>query len=307
MTILAALAPVFVAIFAGWAARFSKLVPESAWAGVSKATYMILSPVFIFGEIVRADLALDDLAFVAAGVAGFSTAALLGFLLWPVSAGDRPAFASAHQGVVRWNTFVILAAAAALFGTEGAALIALLLGPVIPLINSITVTVHARYGHAQNPSLQGVLRSLATNPLILACVAGLAVNLSGVRLPAPVEDSVAIIGRGALGVSLMCVGAGLDLKAVSARPALMAAAVALKLAVVPLVFIGFGLLAGLDGVRLACLALIGAAPSPPAAYVLTREMGGDPRFMAGHITATTLLAALSLPLALALAQALAPS
>ena len=95
--------------------------------------------------------------------------------------------------------------------------------------------------------------------------------------------------------------------AMLARPALMVSAVVLKLAIAPIVFITLGRLAGLDGLHLACLAMIGAAPAPPGAYTLTREMGGDARLMAGLITATTLLSAVMLPLALELAARLAGS
>jgi malonate transporter and related proteins len=297
MQIAVALAPVFLAILAGWGARMTRVVPETAWTGVNRLAYMILAPVFMFTEIVRADLSFEEVSFAIAGVASFAAMGVLGFALWPV-AGSGPTFASAHQGVVRWNTFVILAASAAVLGPEGAALVALLMGPGIPVVNVITVSVHSRWGEGQNASLKGVLRSLATNPLLIACLLGLAINLSGVNLPGPAMDFLTIIGRGALGVTLMCVGAGLDLRAITARPGLMAAAVGMKLVVGPLVFVGMGLMAGLQGVHLAVLAIAGAAPSPPAAYILTREMGGDPRFMAGHITATTLLSAVAIPTSL---------
>lgn len=294
-----ALAPVFLAILAGWSARLTRVVPEAAWAGVNRLAYMILAPVFMFTEIVRADLSFAQLSFAAAGVLSFIAMGVLGFALLAIARG--PVFASVHQGTIRWNTFVILAAAAAAFGPEGSALVALLMGPGIPVVNVMTVAVHSRWGEGQNPSLRGVTRSLLTNPLLVACVLGLAINLSGLELPPSVMDVLTIIGRGALGVTLICVGAGLDLKAISAKPGLMAAGVAMKLLVAPLVFIGIGLALGLQGVHLAVLAICGAAPSPPAAYILTREMGGDPRFMAGHITATTLLSALAIPTAIWLA------
>jgi len=297
MQIAVALAPVFLAILAGWGARISRVVPETAWTGVNRLAYMILAPVFMFTEIVRADLSFEEVSFAIAGVSSFAAMGVLGFALWPV-AGSGPTFVSAHQGVVRWNTFVILAASAAVLGPEGAALVALLMGPGIPVVNVITVSVHSRWGEGQNASLKGVLRSLVTNPLLIACLLGLAINLSGIDLPGPAMDFLTIIGRGALGVTLMCVGAGLDLRAITARPGLMAAAVGMKLVVGPLVFVGMGLMAGLQGVHLAVLAIAGAAPSPPAAYILTREMGGEPRFMAGHITATTLLSAVAIPVSL---------
>lgn len=304
--ILAAMTPVFLAILTGWGARYFRMVPEAAWGGVNRLTYMVLSPVYMFTEIVKADLVFEDLSYVLAGLAGFTLTAAAAFALLPLARGDRASFASAHQGAVRWNTFIILAASASLLGDKATALVALIMGPAIPLVNIVTVSVHSRWGDGQNPTLAGILRGLATNPLIIACVGGLVVNLSGVDLPKPATDTLSIVGRGALGVSLMCVGAGLDIAAITARPTLMAAAVAMKLLVAPAIFISMGLLAGLDGVWLACLAMLGTAPSPPAAYVLTREMGGNPRFMAGHITATTLLAMIAIPTAIAIAQWLRP-
>jgi predicted permease len=297
------LAPVFLAIMVGWAARFWGVVPEGAWAGVNRLVYMVLSPVFIFTEIMRADLALEDASFVAAGLGGFALMGLVGFVLLPIAKGDQSAFASAHQGVVRWNTFLILAASMAMLGPPGSALVALVMGPAIPVVNIITVSVHARFGHGQNPSLGGIARSLAANPLIIACLLGLAINLSGFDPPKPAMDLASLIGRGALGVSLMCVGAALNLATIAARPTLMTSAVLLKLVAAPLLFVALGKLAGLDGLHLQVLALCGAAPAPPAAYILTREMGGDPRFMAGQITATTIFSALSIPLAFAFAHA----
>lgn len=305
-SLIPALAPVFLTIMAGWAVRATGMVPEAAWGGVTRLAYMVLSPVFIFTEILRADLTFAELSFVAAGLGAFAVIGLMAFLLLPIAGKDRASFASAHQGVVRWNTFVVLAASLALMGEEASALIVLLMGPAIPVVNIITVSVHARWGEGQNPSLNGILRSLAMNPLIIACVLGLAINFANLDIGQAPTDTLTLIGRGALGVTLLCVGAGLDLKAIAARPSLMTAAVFLKLVGCPLVFIALGRMAGLEGMHLACLAMCGAAPSPPAAYVLTREMGGNPRFMAGHITATTLLSMLAIPLAVALAAAIAP-
>jgi hypothetical protein len=304
---VSALIPVFLVIVAGYGARASGVVPEAAWAGVNRLAYNILAPTFMFGEIMRAHLTLEELAFTGATMGGFALMGALGFLLLPLSGDDRPAFASAHQGVLRWNTFVILAASAAILGPEASALITLVMGPSIPLVNVITVLVHARWGHGQNPTFRGIVKSLLVNPILIACAAGLILNLAGVRLTGYLDPLARIIGNGALGVTLLCVGAGLAPTAMLARPALMVSAVVLKLAIAPIVFITLGRLAGLDGLHLACLAMIGAAPAPPGAYTLTREMGGDARLMAGLITATTLLSAVMLPLALEFAARLAGS
>lgn len=297
ISILLALAPVFAVIMSGWGARLSGLVPAPAWTGVNRLAYMVLAPLFMFTEILRADLSVSEASFVLAGVGGFLAVGLIAFVLAPI-ARSGPAFASAHQGAVRWNTFIVLAASLSVLGPQASALVALLMGPAIPVVNIITVWVHARYGADQNASLKGVAASLISNPLIIACLSGLALNLSGLELPPPVMDTLTIIGRGALGVTLMCVGAGLEARAILARPWLMTAAIGMKLLIAPAVFIALGAGLGLSGVHLAALAMCGAAPSPPAAYILTRQMGGDRDFMAAHITASTLLSALAIPAAI---------
>jgi len=48
-------------------------------------------------------------------------------------------------------------------------------------------------------------------------------------------------------------------------------------------------------VALAVLVAVGATPGAAASYVLASEMGGDARLMAGHVTATTLLAFIAMP------------
>ncbi len=303
-TMLLALAPVFLAIFTGWFARVTKLVPEPAWGGITRLVYTVVGPTYLFLQVARVDLSFNDLAYVEAALIAFLIMGALAFVLLPICTHQRSAFASAHQSVTRWNAFVLLAASEAMMGPEATALIALIMGPAIPIVNVMIVWVHARWGDGQNPSFKGIMRSLATNPMIIACSAGLIVNFMGIAPTGFIGDFLDIIGRGALGIALMCVGAGLNLSAISARPGLMAASLAMKLIVGPAVFIAAGLAFGLSGVHLACMAIVGASPSPPAAYVLTREMGGAPTFMAGHITASTILSAIAIPIALAFANAL---
>ncbi len=300
--LLAALAPVFLAILLGWAARVSRVVPETAWPGVNRLVYMVMAPAYMFWEVAHAELTLSNLAVVGAGVIAFIAMGLAGFALLPALRQHPHTFASAHQGVLRWNAFVILAAAGAALGKEGSGMVALLMGPTIPVVNIFTVSVHARWGEGQSPDLSGILKAIVSNPLIVASVLGVIVNLSGFEIAGAPADLISIIGRGALGVMLMCVGAGLNLAAIGARPVLMGVTVAMRLLLGPAVFMAAGLALGVHGLALATLALIGGSPSPPAAYILTREMGGDPRFMAGHITATTLLSAITIPLALAVAH-----
>ena len=67
---------------------------------------------------------------------------------------DGPAFTSLFQGCTRWNTFVGLAVAGAMYGELGLALMAVAVAAMIPLLNILAIGVLVRYasGKPQSPA-----------------------------------------------------------------------------------------------------------------------------------------------------------
>lgn len=294
--VLYALIPIFGVIALGWALRRTGLVARDLWGGINRLSYQALLPALLFATISRADYAgLPAGGFIAAAMGGFVIMGLIALALRPLPISG-PSYTSLFQGGVRWNGFVLLALAPAVFGAEGAALAALVFAPTVPIVNIMCVAVLSVWGRsAVPPDLGRVVMRILTNPLILGCLAGAAANALGVFQTGAVADTIDLAGRAALPLILLCIGAGLDFSALRAQPGLLALAVALKLIVAPLVFYAMGLALGMEGVALAVLVGIGATPGAAAAYVLAREMGGDSELTAGHVTATTLLSALALP------------
>lgn len=300
--VLTALFPVFGVIALGWVLRRSGLVAAPLWGGISRLSYQALMPAMLFSTIATADYAgLPAGSFLLAAVTSFIVLGIImmAFLVIPM---PGPVFTSLYQGGVRWNGFVLLALAPAAFGPEGAALAALVFAPTVPLVNLLCVGVMGVWGASDEPpNLRRVMMRIVTNPLILACLAGAAANALGLFQSGPVADTISLAGRAALPLILLTIGAGLNFSALGARPAILSLSVTMRLIVSPVIFYGVGLLFGVEGIALVVLTGVGATPGAAAAYVLAREMGGDAELMAGHVTATTILAAITLPIALALA------
>jgi hypothetical protein len=147
----------------------------------------------------------------------------------------------------------------------------------------------------------GTLTALLGNPMILACGLGLIWNFSSLPIPTAASQTLDLLGRGALGLALLTAGAGIELDRVRTGGKLLALATGLKLLIAPLAFWLVGYSLGIRGDGLLVLVAMGCAPGAANAYTLARQMGGDAALTAAHVTATTLLAALTLPLALALA------
>src|SRR4030088_1258862 len=77
-------------------------------------------------------------------------------------------------------------------------------------------------------------------------------------------------------------------------------AVFLKLILMPVLAIALALWFGLSGSNLSIVAACSAVPASSSAYVLARQMGGDAPLLAQIITLQTILAAITMPIAIAL-------
>ena len=133
------------------------------------------------------------------------------------------------------------------------------------------------------------------NPLILSTAAGLLANVAGLEFPDAVAATLQRIGLAALPLGLMAVGAGLKLGGLKAAPGLAAALLAIRHVVLPLVAIALCSLLALPQAQRLIVVAFAALPTAPSAYVLAVRMGGHGPFVAGLVTVSTVLCALSVP------------
>lgn len=304
------LLPVFLTIALGAVLKQTQLVKDEHWASVEHVAYYVLFPAIVTKAIAVADftgvpVARMALAMVLAILTMFALALVLRRPLQATLGMDGPGFSSFFQGVTRWHTFLALAIMPLVFGPQGIALAALAAAAMIPLLNVGAVSVLSTYASGTAPTLKGVLKSLATNPFVLSSLAGIILNLSGIGLAAPIEQTLELIGRGALAVALLSAGAGLEFaKLRNAGPA-VGVATAVKLILMPVFMWGWTWVLGVDGLPQAVAIVAGGVPSAAASYILARKMGGDAALVALILTAQTLAAAVTLPFLIAFARQVA--
>lgn len=298
--LLTGVVPVFAMIALGWGLKKRAFLDDDGWRAVERLTYFAFYPAFLIPAVWRADFAGGAAGPVAmATVAVALTVALLTVLAKPLLRITDPAFTSVFQGVIRWNGFVFLPVAGALFGPAGLGVAAVAFGVLAPALNVVCVLVLARWGAGQGGGWRLALSSLLRNPIIWACGIGAALNLSGAPRPALVMATFDLMGPGAIALGLITAGAGLSFRYAASRPVLMLTVTAIKLIVLP---VGMYWLAGLlGGDRMAQgLALLaGASPGAAASYVMARQMGGDAPLMAGVVALTTVASAFTIPILLA--------
>lgn len=301
MNVVAVLLPVFGLIALGLALRAAGFLPVEFWRGAERLTYFIAFPALLFREALKAspgDLPVADVAVVVLLPIALAVAALVAVRPLVAAHVTGPRYSSVFQAAIRPNTYLALAAAAAVGGPDGLAVIALAIVLVIPTVNLLSVVAVTRLaGTGVGAGLwREVLRSLVRNPLIIGSVGGLAAGAAGIPLPDVVSTLLDLLARMALPLGLLTVGAALSLRSLSAARALVAASVLGKLLGLPLVAWLACLAVGLSGTAATVLTAYAAMPTSPSSYVLARELGGDATLMASLITAHTAASVVTLPL-----------
>jgi malonate transporter and related proteins len=295
--------PEFALILLGASLRRWAWRSRDFWVELERLVYYVLFPVLLLRTTLAADLAASGAGAVLLAAVGATLAgALLGALVRWFPGVDRLTAASGWQTAFRFNSFIALA----LVDDRGLAALALmgvLLGTSVPLVNVLAVTALARSapGTAAGRRGPGVLRAIATNPLILATAAGLAGNLAGLVVPPPVDATLSRIAAAAVPLGLLAVGAALQVGGLGRGHRLASAYLgAVRLLAVPAVALGLAALLGVAGEQRFVVLAFAAVPPATASYVLAARMGGHGAFVAAHTSATTAAALLTLPLWLAL-------
>lgn len=303
MAVVLGLAPVFAIILLGYLLRRRASVPDSFWPAAEQMTFYLFFPALLLTNTAQADFAAQSLG----GMVGAVVSAVLIVLALAIAAAralklDGPATSSLIQSAIRPNVYLATATAAALAGDAGLIAVSLCIAVVVPLVNVISVVALVRCaapGAAAPAGFAPLAVSIARNPLILACLGGLALNALAVPLPPVVGPFLQILARAALPLGLLAVGAGLDLQASRrAGPAVVTAA-GLKLVVLPLITLVLCSTLELTGVPQLIGIMFAGLPISASAYVMARQMGGNAPMLASAITATTIGAAITMPLLLA--------
>lgn len=285
---------VFVTILLGYALRRLLLPDRVVWTGLERLAYFVLFPALLVHSLATTPLAPEAAGrLIAAILAAILVTGAAGFALRRPLGLDGPAFASLFQGATRMNSYVILGVTGSLIGPGGLAMASLALAFMIVLVNFLAVVVLIRYGARARGSKMSpahFLRSLAGNPLILASVLGVLWNLSGAPMPALIGAPLSFVGSAAVGVALLSVGAALEPARLFADPRIMAATCALKLVILPAVFLALARVLALDGQATLVGVVCASVPAATSAYVMTAQLGGDADLMARLITVTTLAA-----------------
>lgn len=291
--------PVFLVIGAGYLATRRGLFPDSAVDGLMTFTQGFAIPCLLFRAIAALDLGQEfDLAMLAAfyGGATVSFAAAM--------AAARLAFGRTWPDSVAIG-FVGLFSNSVLLGLP---IMERAYGPAALAGNYAIVALHAPFCYALGITAMeiarggaGGLRGLAPrvlgamfrNALVIGILLGFAVNLSGLTVPAPVNDAVDLMVRAALPAALFGLGGVLTRYRPEGDMREILTVTACSLILHPAVTWGLGRALAVDEAAFRSAVLTAAMAPGVNAYVFANMYGAARRVAASAVLLATGLTVLT--------------
>jgi len=279
--ILQSVFPVFLLIAVGAVLRRYRFLDEGFIDAANALVYYLLLPALLFQEISSTEFRE---AFSGSLVIGGYVATLATFFLaWALSGalGVGPAERGSFvQGAVRANlAYVGLPVVFNAVGQAGLRKAGIFLGFIVPLLNALAVValmVPHGTGKGKGPETAArVLRQVATNPIILACVAGIAWSLLKLPLPGMARRTLQMLTPATLPLSLLCLGGAFSFERARRGVSLASLSAFLKLVVLTGTGLALYRWMGLSGDDLRIGAIMLGCPTAVVTYVMAAQLSGD--------------------------------
>lgn len=297
-TILLGLLPSFLMVVLGGGLR--KRLSENAWTGLDRLNYEILFPSLIFVSAAQRPISLSQLAAIAPLVWALLAVGLLCGSFSRRFGPDRFLdYAGCWQVAWRFNGAIGFVAIATLSQGD-MAIFAVVIGMAVPVANVFAVSALSRGGEL---GLWSTTKRILFNPFLVASLAGVAVAVSGIKIPLPIMAPFELLAQAAIPIALISIGATMNWSALAKLDRFSGILNAAKLIVMPATVLVVGWAVNASGPLVQVLLVFAALPTASAAHILAAGFGANRALVATLVAQTTLLSALTLPIWIAVAEA----
>lgn len=274
-----AIISVFLIVAVGFTAGRTGVLREEVLPSFNNAAFRFFMPFLLFKNIYTTDVkALFDRKLVF-----FIVSSLIALCVVLTFLVDRTKWSAARRGAVihvlcRSNLVLLgLPIATELYGAGGIGPMPIVVAVTIPMFNVLAVcTLEIHRGGNVSPGI--ILLGILKNPLILGSIAGVLCLMLRVTLPAVIGSAVGSLAAAATPLTLFLLGAAFRFDAVKPNLRALAACTVMRLAVIPSVFVGAGIILGFRGAALTCILMVFGCPTAANAYTMAQQMGSDAEF-----------------------------
>lgn len=293
--------PIFLVIAFGYVLSRRGFLTAPALNEMNRLVFTFALPMLLFRNIYQADFrALFDPVFIIWLICGTAAHFSLLWIFAEMYLRKRQELIGAFvQAGFRANYAIVgLPLVANIMGEYDTGMAALAAAFVVTSFNILSVIVLTAKDGSDSKFdiflLKNVAVSTIRNPSIIGIIIGLAVNLLNIPLPMVVHSGINSMAVLCTPMALIAVGGSIKFSELmdNLRPALMGAA--MKIVVMPLLFVTASVLLGFRGEALAVIFAVFANPTAIMSYVMAARMNGHTAISSAIILITTVFSSITL-------------
>ena len=291
-------APLFILITAGYAARQFNFISDRFLSEATRFTFRFLLPLMLFQNIrYTFHGKFTDTSLIFASMAGVGAVIILSLCIVPLFVKRRGQRGSMVQGIYRSN-FVIygIPLISGMWGQDAVGAVAILIGVLTPLYNIAAVIILSFFSETRTGRLSvlRLLRDIVSNPLIIGSVAGMIFGALQIEIPTAINKPVGELSAIASPLALLLMGGEFQFKRMNHNLWKVLSATVARLVIVPLAAMLVFVPMGFHSVDLSILLCVFASPAAVSSYIMAGNMGCDGELSGQIVVMTTAVSSLSI-------------
>ncbi len=296
---LNATVPVFLVIIVGGLLKRWGMLNDNFVSVTNKFVFHVALPCMLFLDLADTDIRSNfDIKYIAYC---FFVTLLSILVIWFAARRllkDRSMVGAFVQASYRSSAAILgIAFIQNIYGDAGMA--PMMIIGAVPLYNVFAVIVLTfenvdEKGSRGKEKILKALKGVATNPIIIGIVLGMAAALLRIPIPGILHKTINNLGVTASPLALIAIGAGFEGRAALAKIKPTIAASLLKLVVLEAIFLPLAIWLGFRDQKLIALIIMLGSPTTPSAYIMAKNMGGDGVLTSSTVVMTTMLSAVTL-------------
>lgn len=303
-TIINSIFPVFIVIALGSILRRLNFVEHTFFKVSDRLVYFIFFPTMLFWKIGNpASAAHINWNLNLAVTSSIFTVYLISLAIAKLSGMSAYQVGSFSQCCYRFNTYIGMAIVIGIYSEQEVRIFGLIIAFAIPFINLLAVSTliwFSKDSYSFDQKSRFMLRAVLSNPLILACLAGLAYSKLGWGFPLFLNNTFALLSSVTLPLALLSIGNSLTFAGIRGNLAPATMAAFCKLLALPLVGYFFMRTFHITGIYWKVAMIFFILPTSTAIYILSAQLDSDIELASAGILVSTLLSMVSLSLGLLL-------
>lgn len=281
--------PLLLLMLVGFGARKLKVLNPQFIKELNKLIFLLFLPALMFVNVYQTNIReVFDIRLIVFTITVTTAIFLIAFVFVPRFEKQNARRGAMIQAMVRGNgAYFGIPVTIVLIGDKYAGLMAIVVAFAAILYNLFSIIALETFRN-EKVNLLRIVKGVATNPMLLATIAGLIFVSCGIRIPDLLFGTLKDISKVTTPLALITLGGSFVFTSAGEYKKQITAGVLIKLILIPAIVLPLAIFLGFTHYELGCIFSLIAAPTAVATFAVAQQLEADD-VLAGHLVVFTSL------------------